>query len=338
MQGSTTQAATDEQPLTYQVDSARTALPAATILTLYFIGVATARSSIRTVFPAWARVLGLGDVHLVGIDMPLHADPAAYRHVVDFIKHDPFSLGALVTTHKLDLYAAARDQFDVIDPHALLLGETSCLSKRNGQLVCHAKDPISSGLAIDAFVPAGHWARSQGEVVCLGAGGSAIAISWFVTQPGRGVDRPSRVVITNRSTARLDALRAKFATAAIDVPIEYVHAPNPEDNDRVVAAARPGSLIVNATGLGKDAPGSPVSDAVTWPKDGYAWDLNYRGDLRFLDQARSGATRYNLHVEDGWVYFLHGWTQVIAEVFSIAIPTSGPVFDELAAIAVDTRG
>ena len=28
---------------------------------------------------------------------------------------------------------------------------------------------------------------------------------------------------------------------------------------------------------------------------------------------------HNLTIEDGWVYFLHGWTQVIAEVFHIEL-------------------
>ena len=27
----------------------------------------------------------------------------------------------------------------------------------------------------------------------------------------------------------------------------------------------------------------------------------------------------NLTIEDGWTYFIHGWTQVIAEVFHIDI-------------------
>ena len=31
------------------------------------------------------------------------------------------------------------------------------------------------------------------------------------------------------------------------------------------------------------------------------------------------AAEKNLHVEDGWIYFIHGWTQVIAEVFHIEI-------------------
>ena len=77
-----------------------------------------------------------------------------------FLKADPLSLGALVTTHKIDLFAACRDLFDEIDPHARLMGETSCLSKRGGRLVCHAKDPISSGLAIDGFLAPDHFTRT----------------------------------------------------------------------------------------------------------------------------------------------------------------------------------
>ncbi|KEP73786.1 hypothetical protein HR12_37330 [Microbacterium sp. SUBG005] len=50
-----------------------------------------------------------------------------------------------------------------------------------------------------------------------------------------------------------------------------------------------------------------------FPQNGVAWDLNYRGDLVFLDQARAQADARALQVEDGWTYFVHGWTQVIAE-------------------------
>ena len=42
-------------------------------------------------------------------------------------------------------------------------------------------------------------------------------------------------------------------------------------------------------------------------------------------------------MEDGWTYFLHGWTQVVAEVFDVEIPTSGPGFDALSDIAAGTR-
>lgn len=315
-------------------ESTVTLPPPATAPTLYFIGVTTGRSSIRTVFPRWAEYLGLADVRLEGIDLPLHAPRDDYRRVVEFIASDPLSRGALVTTHKIDLYTACTDLFGWIDPLALLMGEVSCLSKRDGQLVAHAKDPISSGLAIDAFLPAGHWERTGAEAFLLGAGGSAIAISWYLSRPERGADRPRRIVVSNRSVPRLDTLRAVHEQLGTDVPVEVRHTPVPTDNDEVLATLPPGSLIVNATGLGKDAPGSPLTDAAHFPERSIAWDLNYRGDLVFLDQARAAG---HVRIEDGWVYFLHGWTQVIGEVFAIDIPTSGPHFERLGSIAAEAR-
>ena len=102
----------------------------AEVPTMYFIGVTTASSSIRSTFPDWASELGLGEVRLEGIDLPVHAPPAVYRDVVDWLAGDPLSRGALVTTHKIDLYQACHDMFDEVDPAAALMGETSCLSKR----------------------------------------------------------------------------------------------------------------------------------------------------------------------------------------------------------------
>ena len=57
---------------------------------------------------------------------------------------------------------------------------------------------------------------------------------------------------------------------------------------------------------------------------------------RFLEQARAQRSARRLQVEDGWTYFLHGWTQVIAEVFDVAIPTSGPDFEALSRIAIES--
>ena len=123
--------------------------PKATRPTMYFIGVTTGQSSIMRVFPRWAEALGL-DAVLVGIDLEIHARPEEYRRVVEFLRTDPLSLGALVTTHKIDLLAAARDLFDELDPYARLLGEVSSISKQDGRLWGHAKDPITSGLAVEA--------------------------------------------------------------------------------------------------------------------------------------------------------------------------------------------
>ena len=122
--------------------------------TMYFVGVTTGQSSIMKMFPIWAKELGL-DAEIKGIDLPIHAPAEDYRAVVQFFRDDPLSLGALVTTHKIDMYNAAKDMFDYLDPYAQRFGELSSISKLDGQLRAHAKDPISSGLALDAFVPEG---------------------------------------------------------------------------------------------------------------------------------------------------------------------------------------
>lgn len=310
----------------------------ATQPTFYFIGVTTGKSSIMKVFPKWAEHLGLDDVAMRGVDFVPHDTPERYREMVAFLKSDPLSRGALVTTHKLDLFDACRDQFDEIDPLATMMAETSCLSKRADRLVCSAKDPISSGLSMDGFLPDNHFANTGAEVFSMGAGGSTIALTWYLMQASRGGDRPSRIVVSNRSQPRLDHIRSIHEALASDIPIEYVLAPKPEDNDAILASMKPGSLVINATGLGKDAPGSPLTNAAQFPQNGIVWELNYRGDLVFLEQANGQAEARNLQVEDGWTYFIHGWTQVIAEVFDIAIPTSGPAFDEIAAIARHATG
>lgn len=310
----------------------------ATQPTLYFIGVTTGKSSIMKVFPAWAEYLGLKNAVIKGIDFKLHDDPEAYREAVEFIRNDPLSMGALVTTHKIDLFHACRDMFDVIDPHALLMDETSCISKKDGKLICHAKDPISSGLSIDGFLGADYFERTGADLFSMGAGGSTIAITWHLMRRSRGKNVPGRIIVSNRSQHRLDEIKRIHAEVASGVTVEYILAPRPEDNDAVLNSLKPGSFIINATGLGKDAPGSPLSDAAIFPEKSVIWDLNYRGNLVFLDQARAQEEAKSLQVVDGWTYFIHGWTQVIAEVFHIDIPTSGPAFDRISEIAIEAAG
>jgi shikimate 5-dehydrogenase len=314
-----------------------TRYPPAQRPTMYFIGVTTGKSSIMQVFPRWAAHLGLGEIVLQGVDCRLHDQPEVYRAIVRHIREDARSLGALVTSHKIDLLHACRDLFDELDPYAQLLGEVSSLSKQDGKLRGHAKDPISSGLALEAFVPADHWQRTGAEALVIGAGGSAVAVTCYLLDPRRGVNRPARIVVANRSTPRLEEMRAIHAQVGCPMPVQYVHTPRPEDCDRLLDGLRPQSVVMNATGLGKDAPGSPITDAARFPEQGYAWDFNYRGELVFLEQARRQQAARRLIVEDGWVYFIHGWTQVIAEVFHRDIPTSGPVFDELSRIAAEAR-
>jgi shikimate 5-dehydrogenase len=303
--------------------------------TFSFYGVTTGGSLIMRIFPRWAEHLGLGDVRIAGTDLPIHADPQVYRDRVTELKNEPAELGALVTTHKIDLYEACRGLFDEIDELALLCGETSCLSKRDGLLRAHAKDPISAGQSLDGMLPQGYWRDTGAEVFCLGAGGSAIAIALHLLTRRAPDDRPRRIVVANRSQGRLDSLKAIIDQLGADVPVEYIHNEDPLVNDDVLAGLRPGSLVINATGMGKDTPGSPITDAGSFPERAVVWELNYRGELDFLQQARAQEEARGLQVHDGWPYFIYGWTAVIEEVFDLELTPQQ--LAELTVIADDER-
>lgn len=311
-------------------------LSARTVPTFYFVGVTTSQSSARKVWPDWMRVLARPDVIFEGIDLPMHADPAAYRRVVEHIRNDPLSLGALVTTHKIDLLDASRDLFDELGSYAQTLNEVSSISKWRGQLVGDATDPIATKFTLDAMLDAVYFGRSGGHLLCLGAGGAASAISLhFITRPDAG-DRPQRFVVVDLLQSRLDKLRAMVERQQTDIDFEYVLSPNASDNDQLMEALPDGSMVINATGLGKDRPGSPISDGVGFPRNGIAWELNYRGDLDFMHQALAQQKSRNLRVEDGWIYFLHGWSQVINRVLHMDIV--GEQFRRFAAAADAIRG
>ncbi len=304
--------------------------------TLYFIGVTTSKSSIMKVFPRWAKeVLGLGDVEIKGIDLPLHAPAQMYRETVEFIKNDLHSEGALVTTHKLDLYNACKGMFEYVDPFTLMLGEISSISKKDGKLCGHAKDPISSGLALECFIPENHWKDTGADVLLFGAGGSSLAMSMYLTQEKWEKNIPKRIIIANRSIPRLEEAAKKLAPFACRTKFEFIHSPEPTDNDRLLASIKPCSLIVNATGLGKDAPGSPITDAAIFPRNSFVWEINYRGELDFMHQAERRKDSDGLFIEDGWIYFIFGWTQVIAEVFHI--PIEGETLRQCERIALLAR-
>lgn len=101
----------------------------------------------------------------------------------------------------------------------------------------------------------------------MGAGGSTIAITWHLMRQSRGKNVPGRIIVSNRSQHRLDEIKRIHVEVASDVPVEYILAPTAKDNDAVLSNLKPGSFIINATGLGKDAPGSPLSNAAIFPEN-----------------------------------------------------------------------
>ncbi|WP_445155554.1 shikimate dehydrogenase family protein [Arthrobacter sp. Hor0625] len=298
-----------------------------------FVGVTTSGSSIMKIFPEWARILHLPTDRLTGHDLPLGAGRDQYRELVTRIRDDASHRGALVTTHKMDLYQAAHDLFDEIDEFGTLCGEISSISKRDGRLIGHAKDPITAGLALEEFLPPGHFKETGAHVICLGAGGAGTALTWYLAGHA---DAPEKIICTDTSPVRLQHLADVHARGQLPASLfEYRLVERPEDTARVLAEAPAGSLVVNASGLGKDRPGSPVPDGVDFPREAIVWEFNYRGSLEFLAQARAQEERRQLTVVDGWRYFIHGWSQVIAEVFDVEL--TGEVLDRLADAAAGAR-
>ena len=298
---------------------------------LVFIGVSTGGSSIMRIFPVWSDILGL-NCEIVGVDLPLRAPAATYRRVLRDIVTQPTAKGALITAHKIDMLRACRDQIDELDHYARICDEVSCIFKRDGRRLGFAKDPISSAQALAHFVPRGHWRNGARDVLCLGAGGAAVAISVCMA---RASAHPRRFVLTDIAPERLESIRRVHQRLDTQLTFEYHLSESAQDNDRLLCGLLPGSLVINATGLGKDRPGSPLSPEAGFPQDGLVWELNYRGARDFMRAAEAQADARNLTVEDGWMYFLHGWSEVIAEIFDLELDSA--TFARLSKAAVDIR-
>jgi shikimate dehydrogenase len=295
-------------------------LPAQQRPTMYFVGVSTGHSAMQRIFPVWAETLGMPEAQLVGIDLPLRSPPATYRRIVEHIRRDPLSLGALITSHKLDMVAAAGDLIDELDHFAQLTHEATCLFMRDGMLHGQATDALTVGEALRQLCPGGYWAKSDASLLCLGAGGAALALLAHLLTDRSPDDRPRHLHFMDIDPERLAHLTS--LAQRLDAPPDYISTHLHTDsaqNDVLVAGLLPGSLVINATGMGKDRPGSPLSDDACFPQSGIAWDLNYRGERPFLVQAEAQAQKRGLTVADGWDYFLLGWLIIIGEIFQVDI-------------------
>lgn len=285
--------------------------------TLVFVGVTTGASSIQRLFPRWTEALGV-DAQLVGLDLPVDAAPSEHDRAVAALAADPMVRGALVTTHKIAVYRHAAKRFAAFDPWAQRLGEVGCIIKdADGRLTGKAMDPVTSGKALDRLVPAGHWQRfPAAEALILGAGGAGIGLAAHLL--GRAADdRPIAIRLVDVDADRLAGATEHLEPIDPEDAVAYHAVTGSEATTMHLTGLAPGSLVVNATGMGKDRPGSPIAEGAPLPFDGVVWEFNYRGELTFLDQAREQQEAKRLTVGDGWLYFLYGWSTVIAEVFGL---------------------
>jgi shikimate 5-dehydrogenase len=268
---------------------------------MYFIGVTTGSSSIHRLFGPWAALAGVPEAVLSGIDIEVDAPPARYQDALRRICSDPESCGALVTTHKVQVYEHARSFFTDFDPDAAALGEVNCIVRRDGRVSGLALDTVTAGLAFREVAP--EW-PFRGQALILGAGGAAVALATHLLRE----HRPAQVMLTDVSADRIASVSGLMAASCMRVE-------GAEGNTILIERMPPGSLIVNATGVGKDRPGSPILAETRFPENSVAWDFNYRGQLLFLDYAKAQSVR----AIDGWDYFLHGWSRNMSHVFGFEL-------------------
>jgi shikimate 5-dehydrogenase len=281
------------------------------VRTVWFVGVSTAGSMIHRAMPCWRPLLA-GDVTVRGRDLPLDAPAAAFRSLLHDLDRDDEACGAVVTTHKIALYRAAGELFAGLDDAAVACGEVNAVRRTPDGILGFARDPVSVGRVVDHIWPAG----TGDEVVCLGAGGTAVALGRHLLARHRS----PRLVFVDR---RPEAVAHVRATLGDEITTRVGVGPW----DELVATARPGGLVVNATGMGKDRPGAPLSRLARFPAGAVVWELNYRGDLRLLAQARA----QHVTVHDGWSLFCQGWAAALAAILDLDDAGLGDRFEQAAA-------
>ena len=309
----------------------------------YFIGVTTKQSAMVQILPLWSEALNI-KLALIGVDLALDASSSQYCEAVARIKDDPDAIGSVVTTHKMKVFEHAFSLFDKFDSLAEVTKEVCSITRRAGVLEGLAgTDCLSTTHGLSDILGIKYWQSHTSDVVCFGAGGVArsIALSLlcdFQTEsPFSNLKEylPKRLVFVDINLAQLQSIKDLMAPFSNRVQIEYLHQNDATANDQLVADASEHSLIINATGMGKDRPGSPLSHHVVFPEHSIAWDLNYRGERLFLKQAQLQKQTRRLAIHDGWLCFMHGWTQSLQA--SLQQKFSKETFDRLVAIAEPFR-
>jgi shikimate dehydrogenase len=314
-----------------------------------FLGLRTAGSLAHVVFDRWAAALDQPWT-LRGVDLPAATAPETYRALALAMRRNPAVHGAVVTAHKLRLHRACAADLDRRDRLADLTREINALATAT-TFGGYARDAVSLAPVLDSLIDAACAARlSDLHVLCFGAGGAATALLLALyldtaaeglagLTPGPGAppgpaprpDPPAGVTFADVNPQALRDLASVAARAGIDAPgLSFSRLRAPADGDALVAGLPGPALVINATGLGKDAPGSPVTGRAGFGRDTLAWDINYRGDLTFLSQAAAAGAA----TADGWEYFVAGWAAALSAVAGAAF-TAGLLarFTEAAAPA-----
>lgn len=273
-----------------------------------FLGVSTAHSSVHSLFGKWCQAIAV-EARMVGVDIPIGASKEVYERFSGEYLCLEHVIGGLVTSHKAALFEHCRSWFSHLTRDAESLEEIGAIYQQGGSWAADAPDVRASGVVVSKLLSTSQWRGGAKHVVIFGAGGAGLALSVALASLD---ERPSEIVLTECWADRARTVQRILRHRNLDHFIELLPA---ERNQELLDNRPSGTLFVNASGLGKDMPGSPVLSFRNIAKNSIAWDFNYRGDLLFLKQAYAEVGAKSLVVEDGWRYFFSGWAHVVCKVF-----------------------
>lgn len=282
---------------------------------MLFIGVSTSASLALQAFPRWVEIIGQ-DATLEGVDIPVGAPQEMYANVLRRIRADSTVAGALVTTHKASLFAHCADDFDDIAATGRTLREIGAIFRIGNSLVGDATDPAAIEGVLPEILTDERWQAGERRALVLGAGGAGLALAYVLLT--RAGTQARHVTLTDVAPARVITARSILNLVAAESRFRVVLAKG-RANDEHLSQLPAGSLIANATGLGKDRPGSPLGADARFPARGIVWEFNYRGPREFLRQASTQAGDRELRVSDGWSYFGSGWATAMSRVFDFQV-------------------
>lgn len=281
--------------------------------TMFFIGVSTHNSFANDVFEDWAKIIDK-DAEIIGVNLGVNCNESEYIKIVSFIKSEPLALGALVTTHKVRLYNSTKHLFDNISKSCAEFEEIGAIYKNGDSLFGEITDIYTSKAALKQILPIGYFNKNSSDCCILGAGGAGLALAYNILTDKSSV--PTRLILTDINKSRLDNSKRILEKYDTNNILEIRLITGLETNE-LIEGLKIGSLIVNATGQGKDRAGSPFSATTDIPKRCYLWEFNYRGERDFLQIAKKQSILKELEVVDGWIFFIYGWSYIMSMVFNV---------------------
>jgi shikimate 5-dehydrogenase len=297
---------------------------------IWFVGVNTQGSVALRASAGWMQALGV-EAQLVGVDIAADSPADRYRALVDDFRRDGDVLGAVISGHKARMFEVARDRLDLVAEQAVLCQEISVLHRWHEQVGATAIEADSTREALTEIAGPAHWRQTGGHLFVLGAGGTASALLAALYAERKDREAAPRVV----HLVDVVASRSRRLAEQLDrwQPGLAVTESAPTDAPAVLAQLPPGSLVVNATGIGKDTPGSPIPLPAPWPREAIFWEINYRGPLPLLADAKRAAAVRLLKLHDGWRLFLAGWSEALAMILHRSLSEADRTALECAAVA-----